>query len=60
MRAPGGGIVARPALELAILCPVMILLLGFMVVAGRVAVASNTVTTIAGNAARQASLARDR
>ncbi len=46
------------SLELAILTPVMILLLGFVVVVGRVAVANNTVTSVAGNAAREASLAR--
>ena len=46
-------------LELAILTPVMILLIGFAVVAGRVAIGNASVTTIAGNAARQASLARD-
>lgn len=47
------------ALELAILTPVLILLIGFAVVAGRVAVANASITTIAGNSARQASLARD-
>ncbi len=47
------------SLELAILVPVMLLLIGFMVLVGRVAVANNTVTSIAGNAAREASLARD-
>jgi len=46
-------------LELTILTPVMILLIGFAVVAGRVAIGNASVTTIAGNAARQASLARD-
>jgi Flp pilus assembly protein TadG len=46
------------SLELAILTPVMILLLGFVVVVGRVTVANNTVTAVAGNAAREASLAR--
>ncbi len=45
-------------LEMAILAPVMLLLISFMVLAGRVAVAGNTVTTVAGNAAREASLAR--
>ncbi len=47
------------SLELAILVPVMLLLIGFMVLVGRVAVANNTVTSIAGNAAREASLARN-
>ena len=47
------------ALELAILVPAMLLLIGFMVLAGRVAAANNAVTSIAGNAAREASLARD-
>jgi len=46
-------------LELAILTPVMILLIGFAAVAGRVAIGNASVTTVAGNAARQASLARD-
>lgn len=46
-------------LELSILTPAMILLIGFAVVAGRVAIGNSSVTTIAGNAARQASLARD-
>jgi len=46
-------------LELAILTVAMILLIGFAVVAGRVAIGNASVTTIAGNAARQASLARD-
>jgi Flp pilus assembly protein TadG len=46
-------------LELSIVTPGLILLLGFMVVVGRVAIANNSVTTIAGNAARAASLARD-
>ena len=45
-------------LEMAIATPVMLLLISLMVLAGRVAVASNTVTTVAGNAAREASLAR--
>ncbi len=47
------------ALELAILTPALILLIGFVVVAGRVAIANNTITSVAGNAAREASLARD-
>ena len=47
------------SLELSILAPVMLLLIGFVVVAGRVAVAGAAVTSIAGNAARDASLARD-
>jgi len=46
-------------LELAILTPALILLIGFIVVAGRVAIANNTITSVAGNAAREASLARD-
>ncbi len=37
----------------------MLLLIGFMVLVGRVAVANNTVTSIAGTAAREASLARN-
>lgn len=36
----------------------MLLLLSFVVLAGRVAIAGNTVTSVAGNAAREASLAR--
>ena len=47
------------AFELSILGPVMLALIGFMVLAGRVAAANNAVTSIAGNAAREASLARD-
>lgn len=47
------------SLELAILVPVMLLLIGFIVLAGRIASANNAVTAIAGNAAREASLARD-
>ena len=43
---------------MAIATPVMLLLISLMVLAGRVAVAGNTVTTVAGNAAREASLAR--
>lgn len=45
-------------LEMAIATPVMLLLISLMVLAGRVAVAGNTVTTVAGNTAREASLAR--
>jgi hypothetical protein len=43
---------------MAIATPVMLLIISLMVLAGRVAVAGNTVTTVAGNAARDASLAR--
>ena len=39
---------------MSILAPVMLLLTGFVVVAGRVAVAGAAVTSIAGNAARDA------
>ena len=46
-------------LELSILVPAMLLLLGFVVVVGRVAIANATVTSVAGNAAREASLARN-
>ncbi len=45
-------------LEMAIATPVMLLLISLLVLAGRVAIAGNTVTTVAGNAAREASLAR--
>ena len=45
-------------LEIAIATPFMLLLISLMVLAGRVAIAGNTVTTVAGNAAREASLAR--
>lgn len=45
-------------LEMAIATPVMLLLISLMVLAGRVAIAGTTVTTVAGNAAREASLAR--
>lgn len=58
-RRVGHGERGSATLELAILTPVMILLIGFAVVAGRVAIGNASVTTIAGNAARQASLARD-
>lgn len=44
-------------LELAILTPLMLATVALVVLAGRVAVAGNTVTTVAGNAAREASLA---
>ena len=46
-------------LEMAIATPFMLLIISLMVLAGRVAVAGNTVTTVAGNAAREASLARN-
>ena len=45
-------------LELAILTPFMLMVIALMVLGGRVAVAGNPVTTGAGNAAREASLAR--
>lgn len=45
-------------LELAVLAPVLLLLLGFIVAAGRVALAGSTVDGIARDAARAASLAR--
>lgn len=45
-------------LELAILTPFMLMVIALMVLGGRVAIAGNTVTTVAGNAAREASLAR--
>ncbi len=58
----GGGYARRDrgsaTLEMAIMAPVMLLLISFMVLAGRVVIAGNTVTTVAGNAAREASLAR--
>lgn len=44
-------------LELAILTPLTLATIALVVLAGRVAVAGNTVTTVAGNAAREASLA---
>lgn len=43
---------------LAILAPVMILLLGLMVLGGRIAIASSSISGVAGNAARDASIAR--
>ena len=46
-------------LELSILTPALLLLLGFVVLVGRVAIAGQAVTSIAGQAARAASLARD-
>jgi Flp pilus assembly protein TadG len=46
------------ALELSVLTPVMLLLIAFVVLAGRMAMAGNAVTGVAGNAAREASLAR--
>ena len=59
LRRVGSADRGSATLELAILTPVMILLIGFAVVAGRVAIGNASVTTIAGDAARQASLARD-
>ena len=44
--------------SLAILAPVMILLLGLMVLGGRIAIASSSISGVAGNAARDASIAR--
>jgi hypothetical protein len=43
---------------LAILAPVMIALLGLMVLGGRIAIASTSISGVAGNAARDASIAR--
>ena len=45
-------------IELAIIGPIAILLLGLMVLGGRVAIASQAITGVAGIAARDASLAR--
>jgi Flp pilus assembly protein TadG len=46
------------SVELAILLPVAILVLALVVVGGRVALAGNRVSGVAGTAAREASLAR--
>jgi len=46
------------AVPLAIVAPAMILLLGLMVVGGRVAIAAQSISGVAGNAARDASIAR--
>jgi Flp pilus assembly protein TadG len=43
---------------LAVLAPVILLLLGLLVVGGRVALASQSIAGVADNAARQASMAR--
>jgi hypothetical protein len=43
---------------LAILAPVMILLIGLIVFGGRVAIAAQSISGVAGNAARDASIAR--
>jgi Flp pilus assembly protein TadG len=43
---------------LAILAPVMILLLGLIVFGGRIAIASQSISGVAGTAARDASIAR--
>jgi Flp pilus assembly protein TadG len=45
-------------LELAVLAPALLVLLGFIVAAGRVALAGSTVDGVARDAARAASLAR--
>ncbi|MHB8448957.1 MAG: TadE/TadG family type IV pilus assembly protein [Mycobacteriales bacterium] len=45
-------------LELAVLTPALLLLLGFIVAAGRIEIAGGTIDAIARDAARAASLAR--
>ena len=59
-RRPGrpGGEAGNAALELVILAPVLILLICFVVAAGRVAIARGSIDAAARDAARQASLAR--
>ena len=46
------------ALELVILAPVILLLIGMVVAAGRIAIANGSIDAAARDAARQASLAR--
>jgi Flp pilus assembly protein TadG len=46
------------SLELAILAPVLLALVGLVVMGGRLAMASSAITGVAGAAAREASLAR--
>ena len=46
------------SVELAILAPVMLLVIGLLIVGGRVALASDAITGVAGVAARDGSLAR--
>jgi hypothetical protein len=56
---PDGRDRGSATLEMAIATPFMLLIVALVVLAGRVAVAGNTITTVAGNAAREASLARN-
>ena len=44
--------------ELVILTPAVLLLLGLVVIGGRIALADNAISGVAGSAAREASLAR--
>nr|NLD41773.1 pilus assembly protein [Actinomycetales bacterium] len=46
------------SLELAILTPVLLIIFGMMIAAGRVAIADGTIQQVAGDAARAASLSR--
>lgn len=46
-------------LELVILTPVVILIFGLLIAAGRVAIAGGTISQVAGDAARAASLSRN-
>jgi hypothetical protein len=59
-RRPGGSgaEAGNAALELVILAPVLILLICFVIAAGRVAIAHGSIDAAARDAARQASLAR--
>jgi Flp pilus assembly protein TadG len=52
------GDAGNAALELVILAPVILLLIGMVVAAGRVAIAQGSIDAAARDAARQASLAR--
>jgi hypothetical protein len=59
-RRPGcpGAEAGSAALEIVVLAPVLILLICFMIAAGRVAIAHGSIDAAARDAARQASLAR--
>lgn len=57
-RSRGGRDAGNAALELVILAPVLLFLIGLIIAAGRIAVAQGSVAAAARDAARQASIAR--
>jgi len=59
LHAGGSGDRGAASVELAILAPAMLLVFAVLIVGGRVALASDSITGVAGTAARDASLARD-